>query len=44
LKAEERLEARRNKDWAKSDALRDEILSLGYIVKDGKDSYTLTKK
>ncbi len=41
--AEERLLARKNKDWAKSDELRDKIASLGYAVKDGKDGYTLTK-
>ena len=42
--AEERLKARQNKDWAKSDELRDAILQKGYVVKDGKDQYTLTKK
>ena len=42
--AEERLIARANKDWASSDALRDKIANLGYIVKDGKDGYTLSKK
>ncbi len=42
--ANERLVARQNKDWATSDALRDKILQLGYIIKDGKDTYTLTKK
>jgi cysteinyl-tRNA synthetase len=42
--AEERLLARKNKDWAKSDELRDKIASLGYIVKDAKDGYTLEKK
>ncbi len=42
--AEERLKARQNKDWAKSDELRDKISALGYVVKDGKDCYTLTKK
>ncbi len=41
--AEKRLAARKNKDWATSDALRDEILSHGYTVKDGKDGYTLSK-
>ncbi|MBE7083386.1 MAG: cysteine--tRNA ligase [Clostridiales bacterium] len=41
--AEERLLARKNKDFAKSDELRDKIASLGYAVKDGKDGYTLTK-
>lgn len=42
--AEERLIARQNKDWAKSDALRDEIFARGYIVKDGKGVYVLEKK
>ncbi len=42
--AEERLLARKNKDWAKSDSLRAEITALGYDIKDGKDGYTLTKK
>ncbi len=42
--AEERAKARQNKDWAMSDKLRDELLSLGYIVKDSKDGYSLSKK
>ncbi len=42
--AEERLLARKNKDWVKSDSLRAEISALGYDIKDGKDGYTLTKK
>ena len=42
--AEERFNARKNKDWAKSDELRDKIAQLGYLVKDAKDGYTLAKK
>lgn len=42
--AEERLSARKNKDWAKSDELRNAIDARGYSVKDGKDGYVLTKK
>ncbi len=42
--AEERWTARTNKDWATSDRLRDELLALGYIVKDSKDGYELSKK
>ncbi len=42
--AEERLNARRNKDWAKSDELRNLLSEKGYEIKDGKDVYTLTKK
>lgn len=41
--AEERKAARANKDWAKSDELREKLKALGYAVKDGKDGYTLTK-
>ena len=33
----QRDEARRNKDYAASDKLRDELTALGYIVKDSKD-------
>ena len=42
--AEERFIARQNKDWAKSDLLRDKLSEMGYTVKDAKDSYTLLKK
>ena len=42
--AEERLNFRREKNWAKSDELRDKIASLGYDIKDSKDGYSLTKK
>ena len=41
--AEERKAARANKDWAKSDELREKLKALGYAVKDSKDGYTLTK-
>ena len=41
--AEERRAARLAKDWAKSDALREELKRLGYAVKDTKDGYTLSK-
>lgn len=33
----QRDEARKNKDYAKSDALRDELTALGYTVKDSKE-------
>ena len=36
-------EARQNKDWELSDSLRDEILSLGYSVKDTKDGMEISK-
>ncbi len=42
--AEQRFIARQNKDWAKSDQLRDLLLDKGYMVKDSKDGYELTKK
>lgn len=42
--AEERFAARKNKDWARSDALRAELDALGYTVLDGKDGYELKKK
>ena len=42
--AEKRLIAKGNKNWVLADTLRDEILSLGYEIKDGKDNYKLTKK
>ena len=44
--ARERAEARANKDFAKSDELRDEIRELGYEVKDKadtKEGFILTK-
>ena len=42
--AEQRLIARQNKDWAKSDELRAVINGMGYDIKDSKDGYTLTQK
>ena len=42
--AEKRLQARKDKNWALSDQLRDEISALGYIIKDGKDGYSLSEK
>jgi cysteinyl-tRNA synthetase len=41
--AKERFEARQNRDWAKSDELRDKLASLGYSVKDSKTGYELIK-
>ena len=42
--AEERFNFRKEKNWAKSDELRDRISALGYDILDAKDGYTLTKK
>ncbi len=41
--AEERRAARAQKDWAKSDELRERLKQMGYAVKDAKEGYTLTK-
>ena len=40
---EERKQARINKDWNKSDELRDKLISLGYTVKDTKDGMEVNK-
>lgn len=42
--AKTRWQARLAKNWAESDRLRDEISKLGYVVRDGKNGYTLEKK
>ena len=41
--AEKRKMARINKEWEESDKIRDEILNLGYSVKDTKEGYELTR-
>jgi len=41
--AEARLLARENKDWAKSDELRDQLAAAGWNVKDRKGAYELEK-
>ena len=41
---DERKIARENKDWAKSDELRDTLNEMGYIVKDSKDGMEILKK
>jgi cysteinyl-tRNA synthetase len=33
----ERQEAKANKDWAKSDRIRNELAALGFEIKDGKN-------
>ena len=40
--AADRWAARAAKDWARSDTLRAELLAAGWVVKDGKESYSLT--
>lgn len=34
-----RLEAKKNKDWATSDKIRNELMALGFTIKDTKDSF-----
>ena len=41
LLANQRWEAKSNKDWAESDRLRDEINSHGWIIKDDKKGFKL---
>ena len=41
--AEERWAARLEKNWAKSDTLRNKLAECGYAVKDSKTGYTLSK-
>ena len=39
----ERAEARKNRDWAKSDELRDRIIQAGYILEDTKQGQKVRK-
>jgi cysteinyl-tRNA synthetase len=41
---EKRAQVRADKDWSQSDALRSEIESFGWLVKDTRDGQKLTKK
>lgn len=34
-----RMEAKKNKDWATSDKIRDELAKIGFVVKDKKDGF-----
>ncbi len=42
--AKEREKARKNKDWKKSDELRDKINKLGFIINDKIDGYEIKKR
>ena len=42
--AEQRAQARADKDFASSDRLRDEIAALGWTVRDGADGWTLAER
>jgi cysteinyl-tRNA synthetase len=41
--AEERDKVRKDKNWAKSDELRDELKKMGWIVKDSKEGFKLER-
>ena len=41
--AEERAAARKNKDWATADRLRDELKAMGYEIKDAPGGYEIKK-
>ncbi len=41
---EERLSARKQKNWAESDRLRNLLADMGYLVKDTADGYEVSKK
>lgn len=43
-KLEQRTQARKEKNWALSDKLRDEINACGYDIKDGPEGSTLVKR
>lgn len=40
--AEQRWQAKQNRDWAAADRLRAEVTALGWTIKDGKDGYDVT--
>ena len=42
--AEERLEARKKKEWKKADALREEIQKRGFVIGDTEVGYAIKKK
>lgn len=42
--AEARAQARKDKDWAKSDEIRDQIGALGFLIEDSRDGQKLTTK
>ena len=41
--AEQRIQAKADKDWTKADALRESIKSKGYNITDTKDGYKIEK-
>ena len=44
LLAEQRRQAKQEKNWQLADELRDKLHELGRIMKDGKDGYDVTKE
>lgn len=42
--AQKRWEAKLAKDWAASDAFRDEVLAKGWVIKDAPNSYSIEKR
>ena len=41
--ADARVQARKDRDWKKSDELRDQLKALGYIVEDTKEGQKVRK-
>jgi cysteinyl-tRNA synthetase len=41
--AEKRWQAKQSRDWGTADAIRNELTSLGYAVKDTKDGYDIIR-
>ncbi len=41
--AEQRWQAKQDKNWAEADRLRGEVTALGWTIKDRKDGYDLVK-
>ena len=41
--ANQRQEARKNKDWAKADEMRDQLKALGWEIKDSPDGWDVVK-
>ena len=40
----QRAEARKAKNWAESDRIRDEIAAAGWVVKDSRDGQSVTRR
>lgn len=41
--ADQRLQAKKDKDFARADELRKEVQALGFAINDTKDGYEITK-